>query len=432
MQCETGTGTTIEPTTRNVAELGQVFTPAHIVRLMLELRQHSGSVLEPCAGDGAFSSRLADCVAIEIDARVAPPGATVGDFFAYPLAHRFDSVIGNPPYVRFQDMPLSTKRFLDMTLFDARSNLSLFFIHKAVRHLVDGGELIFIVPREFIKLTAARKLNCWLYDQGTITNWIELGDARVFDGAVPNCAIFRFVRGNFSRRTLYRTIDDAGWDEREFVHIDGQLAFTHAHLTVPLSSLFDVRVGAVSGADEVFEHPEGNLELVCSKTIDTGETRRMLYNIRHPHLDFYKEQLLLRRVRPFDERNWWMWGRAFHDSDRPRIYVNAKTRRKQPFFTHPCRAYDGSVLALFPRIRGMDIERAIELLNSAVPWEELGFVVDGRYLFSQRTLQTLVLPERFAELRASDRRDGRAAHFGSAHDAHLLPDPPPARPAHRL
>ena len=36
----------------------------------------------------------------------------------------------------------------------------------------------------------------------------------------------------------------------------------------------------------------------------------------------------------------------------------------------------------------MDIELAVRLLNSAVPWADLGFVVDGRFVFSQRTLQT--------------------------------------------
>ena len=38
-------------------------------------------------------------------------------------------------------------------------------------------------------------------------------------------------------------------------------------------------------------------------------------------------------------------------------------------------------------------------LNTAVNWEELGFVCDGRFLFSQRTLETCYLPAVFNELR---------------------------------
>ncbi len=382
----------------NVANRGQVFTPERIVRLMLGLRQQQGRVLEPSAGDGAFSTRIANCVAIENDPAVAPEGALVTNFFAYPETERFFTVIGNPPYVRYQDIEPETKALLNAKRFDARSNLYLFFIEKAVRHLKPRGELIFIVPRDFIKLTAARHLNAWLYEQGTITHWIETGDQKIFQGAVPNCAIFRFELGNFSRTTKWQVLGDQDWEDRRFTEMKGQIAFLEAGMTVPLSSLFDVRVGAVSGADPVFAHPEGNVEFVCSKTRDTGETRRMLYNIQHPSLLPHKEHLLARRVRAFDEGNWWKWGRAYHQSSAPRIYVNSKTRRQQPFFVHDCPAYDGSILALFPKYPEMDLGRVVDLLNSAVPWEHLGFVVDGRFLFSQRTLETAMLPAVFREM----------------------------------
>ncbi|WP_246265916.1 Eco57I restriction-modification methylase domain-containing protein [Aromatoleum diolicum] len=383
----------------DIDRLGQVFTPTQVVELMLALRKRRGRVLEPSCGDGAFARHLRGCVAIELDSRVAPNYALNLDFFAYPLSERFSTVIGNPPYVKYQDIGAETKRLLDGTLFDGRSNLALFFIEKAVRHLRPEGELIFIVPRDFIKLTAARKLNQWLFEQGTITHWIETGDTRLFEGAVPNCAIFRYQLGNFSRKTEYREWSGS-WETREFVAMDGQLTFPKQQLSVPLASLFDVKVGAVSGADHVFEHPEGNREFVCSKTIDTSGTRRMLYNIKHPALTPHKGLLLQRRVKTFDETNWWMWGRAFHDAPGcPRIYVNGRTRRSAPFFTHECEAYDGSILALFPKIVGMDMKRAVELLNKSVPWADLGFVVDGRFVFSQRSLQTVMLPDVFNELR---------------------------------
>ncbi|MDX5363142.1 MAG: class I SAM-dependent methyltransferase [Pseudazoarcus pumilus] len=383
----------------DVGKLGQVFTPDLVVQQMLALCERKGRTLEPSCGDGAFSRRIPGCVAIEFDARVAPAGAQVMDFFAYPEREQFDTVIGNPPYVRFQDIGDATRRLLDGTLFDARSNLALFFIEKAVRHLKPGGELVFIVPREFIKLTAARKLNRRLFELGTITHWIETGDHRIFDGAVPNCAIFRFELGNFTRQTQYREWSGE-WQTRRFVEMDGQLIFSSTELSVPMSSLFMVKVGAVSGADAVFEHRQGNVEFVYSKTIDTGRTRRMHYNVRHPSLTRHKAKLLARRVRHFDETNWWMWGRSFHDAPgRPRIYVNGRTRRPAPFFQHQCEAYDGSILALFPQVEGMDMARAVELLNTAVPWAELGFVVDGRFLFTQRSLASLLLPEVFNELR---------------------------------
>ncbi|MDP5238638.1 class I SAM-dependent methyltransferase [Uliginosibacterium sp. 31-16] len=361
-----------------------------VVQQMLALRRKQGRVLEPSCGDGAFARELPGCVAIELDERVAPAQALRMDFFAYPETEKFDSIIGNPPYVRFQDVLPETRARLDMTLFDSRSNLFLFFIEKCVRHLNPGGELIFIVPRDFIKLTAARKLNAWLFEQGTITDFIETGDSSIFGKFVPNCAIFRFEKGRMDRRMR---------DGRHvFTLVDGQLMFLRNDYTMPLAEVFDVRVGAVSGADEIFTHPQGNMDFVCSKTVDTGQTRRMYFDVRNAHLEAHKARLLERRVTHFDESNWWKWGRRHHISESRRIYVNGKTRRANPFFTHACENYDGSILALFPKDPALDIDRAIELLNTAVDWQELGFVCDGRFLFSQRSLQTCLLPEVFREL----------------------------------
>ncbi|WP_018605014.1 class I SAM-dependent methyltransferase [Uliginosibacterium gangwonense] len=318
------------------------------------------------------------------------PDTFLMDFFSFSKKEKFSTIIGNPPYVRFQDIRPETRLILDNTLFDKRSNLFLFFIEKCIKHhLSDGGELIFIVPRDFIKLTAARKLNAWLYEQGSITDFIETGDSNIFGPYVPNCAIFRFEKGRMDRRMH---------DGRIFSHVDGQLMFLRNDYSVPFSSLFDVRVGAVSGADTIYANPKGNMEFVCSKTAETGLTRRMFFDVINDHLLAHKDLLLQRRVTKFNETNWWQWGRLHHRSKGPRIYVNGKTRRSQPFFTHPCTNYDGSILAIFPKNPLMDIGQAATMLNTEVDWEELGFVCDGRFLFTQRSLQTCMLPASFAAL----------------------------------
>ena len=143
------------PPPLDVARLGQVFTPDAIVRRMLALRRKAGRVLEPSCGDGAFARHLPGCTAIEVDARHCPPGALNQDFFAYPESEKFATIIGNPPYVRYQDIAETTRAWLPSEHFDGRSNLYLFFIEKCLRHLEPGGELIFITPRDFLKATSA-------------------------------------------------------------------------------------------------------------------------------------------------------------------------------------------------------------------------------------------------------------------------------------
>ncbi len=383
----------------NVKTLGQVFTPLSIVQLMLSLRRRSGRVLEPSCGDGAFSTLIPDCVAIELDATKAPRHALVMDFFDFPLSEKFETIIGNPPYVRFQDIAPETKRKLSLARFDARTNLYLFFIEKCVKHLTPTGELIFITPRDFLKATSSRKLNAWLFAQGTITDWIELGDKRIFNDYTPNCAIWRFEKGNFTRTTHF-TNEDSTEETRTFSCANGQLLFLKTNYTVPFSEVFFVKVGAVSGDDEIFTSDEfGNCDFVCSTTAKDGNTRRMIFNLKHPTLEPFKSRLLSRRIKSFDESNWWTWGRLHYQSSEKRLYVNCKTRNPRPFFLHPCNDYDGSVLAIFPKQQEANLNTLCAMLND-VDWQELGFMCDGRFLFSQRALEQCFLPEVFRKYAA--------------------------------
>ena len=386
----------------NVVNLGQVFTPPHIVSDMLALIQSTKKLsnprfLEPSCGNGAFFQNLPkNKVGIEIDSSVVCDKAILQeDFFAYSTNEKFDCIIGNPPYVRYQDIAVSTKTLLKpySKLFDSRSNLYLFFIYKCILHLKEGGELIFITPRDFLKSTSSVSLNEFLFYQGSITHFIDLGDKKIFDKAQPNCAIWRFEKDNFTRKTQCL---------REFSCINGQLLFTKKAYTIPFKDLFFVKVGAVSGADSIFANEKwGNMDFVCSQSAKSGKTRKMIYGIYGKdcaYLQNFKEQLLRRRIKKFNELNWWEWGRDYYKSENPRIYVNTKTRNKKPFFLHPCNVYDGSVLAVFPKFKVDSIRLGIlcERLNN-VDWEELGFVCDGRFLFSQRSLENAVLDSSFLE-----------------------------------
>ncbi|WP_258442919.1 class I SAM-dependent methyltransferase [Helicobacter sp. 16-1353] len=393
------------------------------------------------------------------------------DFFDFSIDEKFDSIIGNPPYVRYRDISPSTKsaingflenlepenyadlaefanlvdstnpanptNFANITnpqnqaslnnptnlkthtiatnlttqknsqsLFDERTNLYIFFIFKCVLHLKSGGELVFITPRDFLKSTSSRKLNEFLFAQGSITDFIDLGDRRIFAHATPNCAIWRFEKGNFTRDTNLLIFQDFSTFIKnticKFTFLNGQIIFSKSDYSIPFYELFFVKVGAVSGADSIFGSEEfGDVDFVCSKTIKSGKTKKMIYGKsaeNSPYLRKFKEVLMQRRIKKFSENNWFEWGRDYFKSDLPRIYVNTKTRHKKPFFIHDCKAYDGSILAIFPKFRAdlATLQRVCAKLN-ALDWAELGFVCDGRFIFSQRSLENCHLDSSFAE-----------------------------------
>ena len=268
--------------------------------------------------------------------------------------------------MRYQGHPETTRAWLPTEHFDGRSNLYLFFIEKCLRHLEPGGELIFITPRDFLKATSAANLNRLLYEAGTITDFIELGDARIFEGATPNCAIWRFERGNFSRRTRYDAGGGIGGPPFPLCRRPPRLHACRLHCRWPTCSRSR---SARCRADAIFASDKhGTMDFVCSHVpAKTGETKRMIFQTPHPALKRHKSWLLARRIRRFDEQTWWQWGRLHPISERPRIYVNCKTRSPDPFFLHPCRNYDGRSSPSSPHDPAADLEKLRAMLN-LVDW----------------------------------------------------------------
>lgn len=382
-----------------IKNLGQVYTPENIVKLMFNLSKKDGDILEPSAGDGAFTKWIKEnsnrnITSIEIDPDNKKDDFIIMDFFDYKENNKFKTIIGNPPYVSFKNINKNTLNKIQLksylSFYDNRTNLYIHFIRKCVEHLEENGEMILITPREFIKATSSIKLNNFLYENGTITDWYEYGDNVIFKGYSPTVVIWRFEKNNFSKKT--KTND--GY--RDFKINDGQISFNNSENLIKFSDLFFVKVGAVSGMDEVFTSESGNQSFVCSFTNKTGMLRKMFFNIKHDDLLEFKNRLINRKIKNFNEDNWWQWGRGLYESNSNRIYVNCKTRDVNPFFTNSCKYYDGSILAIFPKV-SIDINKAIDCLNK-VDWNELGFKVGGRLCFTQKSLENIYLPDYFNSL----------------------------------
>lgn len=356
--------------------LGQYFTPDAIVDKMISLIQNNGVILEPSCGDGAFYNKLIkqyNTIGLEIDPEIACKGSKIIDYFEWN--NKVDTIIGNPPYVKYKSICKNTLAKLP-NVMDTRSNLYLFFIWHSIDLLNDGGELIFIVPRDFVKTTSARQLNERLYNEGGFTYWEEFGDTKIFPDADPNVVIFRWVKGGEHTVPIYIN--------------NGFLSFS-INRGIRLGDLFDVRVGAVSGANNIYYHPDGNIDIAVSTTKQTGKTVKAWYvTAPNDYLLGYKQKLLARGIRKFNEDNWWEWGRKINPLVCPAILVNCKTRDLQPFYITDAKWYDGSLLALVPKTHLYTLEYLVEKLNNT-NWQEQGFQVGGRLVFGQQSLSNAYL-----------------------------------------
>jgi adenine-specific DNA-methyltransferase len=151
-------------------------------------------ILEPSCGDGAFLGALAaveglkkaKVTAFELDegeARKAKVRASdVGihadihavDFLGWAIEHRknardkFDAVVGNPPFVRYQYLPeifqqRSEQIFRELELpFTKHTNAWVPFILASMSMLRAGGRLAMVVPAEIIHVTHAQSLRTYL------------------------------------------------------------------------------------------------------------------------------------------------------------------------------------------------------------------------------------------------------------------------------
>ncbi len=152
-------------------------------------------VLEPSCGDGAFFQAMADVggfgdaevIGFELDdkeARKASRRASelglrkaevrAEDFLAWAIdnmeegGERFDAVVGNPPFVRYQFLPptfqtRAARIFDELDLkFTKHTNAWVPFILASLSLLRPGGRLAMVVPAEIIHVTHAQSLRSYL------------------------------------------------------------------------------------------------------------------------------------------------------------------------------------------------------------------------------------------------------------------------------
>ena len=191
--------------------LGQYFTPDFVADFMVSLitKPRDAPVLEPCAGRGAFLRALAragfrNVEAYEIDPALpnnSPFDVRRADFLQVRPEERYDVVIGNPPYVRWMNIPeewrerFRRERYWS-SVMNGFSDLTYAFIYHSVNMLRDGGELIFVTPAFWTETVHGRGLREFLAARGGLEVLVSLGELRAFEGASPySTIIFKYVKG---------------------------------------------------------------------------------------------------------------------------------------------------------------------------------------------------------------------------------------------
>jgi len=105
----------------------------------------------------------------------------------------FDIVIGNPPYVKFQDLSIENRRVLAdewVTLKTGTFNLYFAFYELGILLIKKSGNLGYITPNNYFTSLAGIHLREYLHYNRYIEKIIDFNHIKVFDSQTYTCVTF--------------------------------------------------------------------------------------------------------------------------------------------------------------------------------------------------------------------------------------------------
>lgn len=377
-------------------KLGQYFTTNVELKSTVSefILNKPTNILEPSVGQGDLVVHVMstnpdvifDMYEIDPDIKLLPginnPNVVYGDFLTQPFDKLYKTIIGNPPYVK-------TKK----------GNLYIDFTKKCFELLEPDGELIFIIPSDFFKLTSASKLLDIMMSSGTFTHIYHPHNEKLFSNASIDVIVYRYCKSTtINKKVLYNG------NLLNIINTNGLITFEENLINgVAFNDYFDVYVGLVSGKEEVFKNKElGNIDVLNGN----GVLEKYIYVEQFPcadnkineHLEANKNVLIERGIRKFDENNWFEWGAPRNISiiksslGKECIYVHNLTRKPIVAFVSSVGYFGGGLIMCVPK-KPCDLNKIVSYINSEKLKNQ--FMFSGRCKIGHRQISNLIIPNQF-------------------------------------
>ena len=104
----------------------------------------------------------------------------------FGLADGFDVVIGNPPYINIENLPVTTKDYLfkNYQACKGRTDIYIAFLEKSTSILNVQGIMCFILPSAFTTQKYGEKMRQILIENHTIHEIVDASSYRIFENAI--------------------------------------------------------------------------------------------------------------------------------------------------------------------------------------------------------------------------------------------------------
>ena len=197
---------------------------------------------------------------------------------------RFDRIVGNPPYVRVQNLEQDGREQIEgrWKLLRGASDLYVVFFELGLKWLKQGGVLGYIAPSSWIRTDAGKEMRRELTLNHEVLAIGDMGTYQVFDGVTTYTAITIIHKGSTSYKVPYHRFDGTKWTSGESIrlnrkHPDAPWAATSESDKERMQTLLergpvlgdvsDIHVGIQPLADDVYilpVHQDCGEYLVCT------------------------------------------------------------------------------------------------------------------------------------------------------------------------
>lgn len=292
---------------RNGGNHGDVFTSLQVVRFMLDKVGYDSNadlrnirILEPSCGEGEFVFEIAcrlkqsaahynfdaneafqrnvraydiDRLKLErcrmrlMDIGVLPSkeNLQIGDFLKCK-AEKADIIVGNPPYVRYENIPKDMLEYCRRvySTFHYRCDLYIPFFEKTLSLLAEGGRHCFICSNRWLKNEYGRKLRRLIAKKYALEMIIDLEQANAFQETVlayPSITIIKNGKPSaffeYSKVSAVEELKDLKCSRRCMpIEEDWTSSFSEISTNNALKTIeqqgFRIGIGVATGADAIF------------------------------------------------------------------------------------------------------------------------------------------------------------------------------------
>lgn len=187
----------------------------------------------------------------------------------------FDFVVGNPPYIRIQNLDLKKRKYIQKEWSLCKSgstDIYIAFFELGYYLLKKDGYLGFITPNTYVKTSAGKALREFIRRKNILDTLIDFGHNQIFDNATTYALItilhknheteyFNLFKGNanqeieFIDKVKISNLDDDNWilasndilERIRFIETRG----------IPLGKIAEIHVGITTLADDyyIFKDP---------------------------------------------------------------------------------------------------------------------------------------------------------------------------------